>query len=271
MIGPVLLVGCGNMGGAMLDGWLGRGMDPVNVTVVEPFQTNANLAREKGITVVSSLADMSSEVPPAIVVFAVKPQQMVEVLPSYACFSKDAVYFSVAAGIPIAAFEINLGADAAIIRIMPNTPAQVLRGISVAFANSNVNTVQRAACHSMLEAIGEVGWIEDESLMDAVTATSGSGPAYVFLMIECLAKAGIEAGLPEDLALQLAQTTVSGSGELARQSGLDAATLRRNVTSPGGTTAAALELLMADNGLQSLMSRAVKAARNRSQKLAVGG
>lgn len=271
MMGPVLLVGCGKMGGAMLGGWLDRGLDAAAVTVVEPFEANAEIVRRMGVNVVAEAAGIAADLAPAVVVFAVKPQQMAEVAPAYARYAGVAVFISIAAGSPIAAFEDYLGADAAIIRVMPNTPAAVRRGISVACPNGHVDEAQRSACHDMLEAIGEVGWIDDESLMDAVTATSGSGPAYVFLMIECLARAAEEAGLPAALAGQLALATVAGAGELARLSDEEAAQLRKNVSSPGGTTVAALEVLMAADGLQPLMSKAVAAATRRSRELAKGG
>jgi len=271
MMGPVLLVGCGKMGGAMLGGWLDRGMDATSVTVVEPFEASAAIVRDMGVTVVASADEIAPDAKPAIVVFAVKPQQMADAAPAYAQYSDTALYFSIAAGTPISAFEDYLGSDAAIIRVMPNTPAAVRRGISVACSNANVNDAQREACNDMLEAIGDVGWIDDEGLMDAVTGTSGSGPAYIFLMIECLAQAGADAGLPADLAMRLAQATVSGSGELARLSDDEASVLRKNVTSPGGTTHAALQVLMADDGLQQLMTRAVAAATDRSRELAKGG
>jgi pyrroline-5-carboxylate reductase len=259
------------MGGAMLGGWLDRGMAAASVTVVEPFDANAARVRELGVNVVAGADDIAADLRPAVVVFAVKPQQMADVAPAYARFSADALFISIAAGVSIAAFEGYFGADAAIIRVMPNTPAAVRRGISIGCPNAGVGDDQRAACHDMLEAIGEVGWIDDESLMDAVTATSGSGPAYVFLMIECLAQAGTDAGLPADLARRLALATVSGAGELARLSDDDAAQLRLNVSSPGGTTVAALDVLMAADGLQSLMTKAVAAAAARSRELAKGG
>jgi len=270
MMGPVLLVGCGKMGGAMLGGWLDRGMVASDVTVVEPFEDNAALVRKLGVNVIAEAGEIAADFKPTVVVFAVKPQQMADAAPAYARYAKDAVYISIAAGTSIATFEDYLGSDAAIIRVMPNTPAAVRRGISVGCPNAGVSAEQRAACHDMLEAIGEVGWIDDEDLMDAVTATSGSGPAYVFLMIETLAQAAEDAGLPAELAQQLALATVSGARELARQSDDDAAQLRKNVSSPGGTTVAALEVLMADDGLQPLMTKAVAAATARSRELGKG-
>ena len=268
MSGPVLLVGCGKMGGAMLGGWLDRGMKADSVYVVDPFDDNRNAAADLGVHTFSSANELPGNLAPAVVILAVKPQQMADAAPAFSAFSSSAVYLSIAAGTPIATFENFLGDEAAIVRSMPNTPAAVRRGITVACPNNNVSDDQRSLCDDMLQAVGEVGWVDDEGLIDAVTATSGSGPAYVFLLIECLAKAGEAAGLTAEMAMQLASATVSGAGELARLSDEEAATLRKNVTSPGGTTAAALEVLMADDGLQPLMTKAVAAAADRSRELA---
>jgi pyrroline-5-carboxylate reductase len=264
----ILLVGCGKMGGAMLAGWLARGVAAGDVVVVEPFGTN-DIAAKYGVTAVAEASAINPAFAPDVVVFAVKPQGMDDVAPSYARYAAaGAVFLSIAAGRTIASFIRHLGVGAAIVRAMPNTPAAVGRGITVCCPNANTEKAQRVRCQALLEAVGEVGWVEDEALMDAVTAVSGSGPAYVFLLIECLAQAGVEAGLDPDLAGRLAAATVSGSGELARQSDEDAATLRQNVTSPGGTTAAALAVLMADDGLKPLMTRAIAAATARSKELA---
>ena len=268
MSGPVLLVGCGKMGGAMLSGWLDRGLEPSSVHVVEPFADNKLAAVKLGVNTYDAPGDLPGDLAPEVVIFAVKPQQMADAAPAFAGFTASAVYLSIAAGTPISTFENFLGSEAAIVRSMPNTPAAVRRGITVACPNKNVSAAQRDLCNDMLEAVGDVGWVDDESLIDAVTATSGSGPAYVFLLIECLAKAAEEAGLAPGMARQLASATVSGAGELARQSSEEASILRKNVTSPGGTTAAALAVLMADDGLQQLMTRAVAAAADRSRELA---
>jgi pyrroline-5-carboxylate reductase len=205
---------------------------------------------------------------PGVVVLAVKPQSMDGVLPRYrALVGPETVFLSIAAGRTIGYFERALG-DAAIVRAMPNTPAAVGEGMTVAVANAAVGAGQRGACDALLAAVGDVAWIEDEGLIDAVTAVSGGGPAYVFLLIECLAEAGRAAGLPADLAMRLARTTVAGSGALVRRSPEPAATLRRNVTSPNGTTQEALAVLMAEDGLQPLMTRAIAAATRRSRELA---
>jgi pyrroline-5-carboxylate reductase len=268
MAQELLLVGCGKMGGALLGGWLERGVDPASVTVVEPYGGEAIHDRH-GVAVVADAPALRGDFAPEIVTFAVKPQGMDDIVPAYRRFVRpETVFLSIAAGRTIASFERHLGDRAAIVRSMPNTPAAVGRGITVACANDAVSDAQKKRCHALLEAVGEVAWVADEALLDAVTAVSGSGPAYVFLLIECMARAGVAAGLGPALAERLARATVIGSGELARQSTEPAATLRENVTSPGGTTAAALEILMGKNGLRELMTRAIDAATRRSRELA---
>jgi pyrroline-5-carboxylate reductase len=260
----ILLIGCGKMGGALLAGWLDRGVKPADIRVVEPAPV-----AEKRVAVVKTADAVPHEFKPDVVVFAVKPQGMDAIVPAYRRFAEaGAVTLSIAAGKTIASFVKHLGERAAIVRSMPNTPAAVRRGITVACASASVSSAQRATCQSLLEAVGEVAWVENEALLDPVTAVSGSGPAYVFLLIECLEKAGVEAGLPAPLAAKLARAAVTGSGELARLSEESAAKLRENVTSPGGTTAAALEILMGKDGLAALMTRAVAAATRRSRELA---
>ncbi|MDO8607071.1 MAG: pyrroline-5-carboxylate reductase [Phaeospirillum sp.] len=258
----VLLVGCGKMGSAMLAGWLDQGIAPADMVVVEPS------APMLPATVVTDEAAIPAGFDPDVVVLAVKPQVMAEVLPPYGRF-KRAVFLSIAAGKPIDFFRTHLGQDAAIIRAMPNTPAAVRRGITVCCPGPGVDAARRALCQSLLEAVGEVGWVEDEALMDAVTAVSGSGPAYVFLLAEVMAAAGVAQGLPPELAARLARATVSGAGELLRQSADAAEQLRKNVTSPGGTTAAALAVLMAEtDGFGRLLAEAVAAATRRGKELA---
>ena len=267
----ILLVGCGKMGGAMLRGWLSRGVATENVVVIEPFEDAAVALRDElSVTVLDDVTAISPAFAPDIGVFAVKPQAMDDIVPFYAGFAaKGAVSLSIAAGRTISYFEGHLGKGAAIVRTMPNTPAAVGRGITAACANSHVSSVQRVACEKLLEAVGDVVWVESEDMIDAVTAVSGSGPAYVFWLIECMAKAGEAQGLPADIAARLARATVAGSGELARQSDEAAGVLRKNVTSPGGTTAAALDVLMAgEDGLEQLMGRAIDAATRRSRELA---
>ncbi|MCT8971955.1 pyrroline-5-carboxylate reductase [Microbaculum marinisediminis] len=265
--GPVLLVGAGKMGGAMLEGWLERGLPPANLTVLDPVPSAelSALAAGKGF----HLNPVSSTTPPQIAVIAVKPQVMDDVLAGVAARIPGAcAVVSVAAGKTIANLARHFPSGQPIIRTIPNTPAAIGRGITVCVANGDVDAGQRAAATSLLEACGEVAWIDDEALMDAVTAVSGSGPAYVFLLAECLAEAGVKAGLSADLAMQLARVTVSGAGELLHRSDLDPATLRKNVTSPGGTTEAALRVLMGEAGLGELMSDAVAAATKRGKELA---
>ena len=270
MSSALILVGSGKMGGALLAGWLDQGLDASDVTVVEPHpETASALRRRHGVTVVDTADAIDAAVRPDVVVFAVKPQVVGAVVPAYTRFlGTGPVFLSIAAGKTIATFEHALGHDAAVVRAMPNTPAAVGRGITVACANGRTTAGQRALCSRLLEAVGVVAWVEDEALIDAVTAVSGSGPAYVFLLVECLAMAGMDAGLPADLAERLARATVAGAGELLHRSDEPAETLRRNVTSPGGTTAAALEVLMGSRGLRPLMTAAVEAARKRSRELA---
>jgi pyrroline-5-carboxylate reductase len=261
---PILLVGCGKMGGALLAGWRERAVAP-RFVVVEPAAP-ASLAPE--ITWHAAPEALAPDFVPAAVVFAVKPQSLDDVAPHYRRFSGRSAFLSIAAGKTLGFFARALGTEAAAVRAMPNTPAAIGRGISVACAGPRVGTAERALCGRLLEAVGEVAWVEDEGLLDAVTAVSGSGPAYVFLLIECLAKAGVAAGLPEELASRLARATVAGSGELARISPDSAARLREAVTSPGGTTRAALDVLMAPGGLEKLLTDAVAAATRRSRELA---
>ncbi len=265
----VLLAGGGKMGSALLAGWMERGIDAADVTVIEPDEETAKGVAERfGVTVVAEPAGAEGAAPGAVVL-AVKPQSMDAAVSAYAGFAGgDTVFISIAAGKTIAYFEDKLGPGAAIVRAMPNIPAAVGRGITVASANANVGDAQLRLCDTLLRAVGEVAWIDDEGLMDAVTAVSGSGPAYVFLLAECMAEAGIEAGLPAELAAQLAHATVAGAGELLHQSGEGAAGLRADVSSPGGTTAAALDILMADDGLRPLIAKAVSAAAKRSRELA---
>jgi pyrroline-5-carboxylate reductase len=270
---PALLIGCGKMGGALLAGWLARGTagPDAPVIIVEPASPATAPFRSKpGVTVLAAADEIAADPAPRVVVFAVKPQGMEKVVPAYRRFVSPAtVFLSIAAGRPIAFFEHHLGAGAAVVRTMPNTPAAIGRGISVACANGHVLPQQRELCGRLLSAVGDVAWVDDERLLDPVTAVSGSGPAYVFLLVEALAEAGAAAGLPADLAMRLARATVAGSGELLHQASEPAEQLRRNVTSPGGTTAAALEVLMARRGgLTGLLKRAVAAATRRSRELA---
>jgi pyrroline-5-carboxylate reductase len=267
--GPILLVGGGKMGGALLAGWLKHGVAPTDIIVIEPDQKSAAELRERYQVAVSDAMPGDLERAPTLVLFAVKPQVLPTVAPPYKRYvGPNTAFLSIAAGKTIGFFERHLGPDAAIIRAMPNTPAAVGRGITVLYANGATSEEQMGFCETLMNAVGEVRWAVEEAQFDAVTAVSGSGPAYVFLLIECLAEAGVAAGLPAELAMDLARATVAGSGELAHRSDQPAETLRRNVTSPGGTTAAALEVLMGKDGLQELMTKAIAAAARRSKELA---
>jgi pyrroline-5-carboxylate reductase len=265
--GTIVLIGAGKMGAAMLDGWIGLGLEPSRVAVIEPQpspEISALAARGVKLN-----PDPAAVPDPAVIVIAVKPQVAAKVVPAAApLVGRSTVIVSIMAGQRLAALERALPAGSAIVRTMPNTPAAIGRGITVAVANARVSPPQRDLAHRLLAAIGAVEWVDDEGLLDAVTAVSGSGPAYVFLLAEALAQAGAAAGLPADLAERLARATVAGSGELLHRSPLDAATLRRNVTSPGGTTEAALGVLMDEDGLAPLMRQAVAAATRRSRELA---
>lgn len=261
----ILLVGCGKMGGALLAGWLRRGVPASDIVVVEP----GGAPVPEGVRRVNAAAAVPAGFSPAIVMLAVKPQSMDEALPPYAVYAgQGACFLSIAAGKTLAGMAKHLGPAAAIVRSMPNTPAAVGEGITVACANSNVTPAQRDHCAELLGAVGDVAWVDQEELLDAVTAVSGSGPAYVFHLTECLAQAGEAVGLAPDLALRLARATVSGSGALMKQSPEHPAQLRKNVTSPNGTTQAALDVLMAADGLAPLLARAVAAAEKRSRELA---
>ncbi len=267
----LLLAGCGKMGSAMLAGWLENPYQKSDIVVIEPNGEIAqNIASRFGVATVARPDDLNpNETAPDVIVFAVKPQVMDDVVPAYGQFAASGcVYLSIAAGKTIGYFQSILGQTAAIVRAMPNTPAAVGRGITVACANGPATEAQIALCDTLLGAVGEVAWSDDEGQLDAVTALSGGGPAYVFLLAECLAQAGMDAGLPADLAHRLARATVAGSGELLFQSSDQPATLRHNVTSPGGTTAEALKILMADDGWQPLITKAIAAATKRSKELA---
>ena len=263
--GTIALAGAGKMGGAMLTGWLAQGLDAKRVVVIEPQPSaEINALAAKGIRLNPSAGDAGAV---DTLVVAVKPQSFREAGAALKQFvGSSTLVVSIMAGTTIAALEEVCGGM--VVRAMPNTPAAIGRGITVAVAAKNVSAAQRTTADALLRATGSVEWVDDESLMDAVTAVSGSGPAYVFLLAEELARAGVEAGLPAELATKLARETVAGSGELLHRSELAPATLRQNVTSPGGTTAAALDVLMGPNGLQPLLTRAVAAATQRSKDLA---
>jgi len=261
----LLLVGCGKMGGALLDGWLSRGLATADVLVAEPVE--ALRPKKPGLRTVGSTSEISET--PEIVVLAVKPQTMDAVLPDLRRFAEaGSVFLSIAAGKTLKYFASHLGAAAKVVRSMPNTPAAVRQGITVACAAKGVSAAEKKRCQDLLEAVGQALWVEDEALLDPVTALSGSGPAYVFLLVEAMAAAGAKLGLSLEMAMQLARATVAGSGELLRQSSEAAQQLRINVTSPGGTTAEALKVLMAADGIQPVFDKALAAASRRSKELA---
>ncbi len=265
--GPIVLIGAGNMGGAMLSGWLKSGVNGADILVIDPGPppAMAKLIADNGVRHATSAPD---GVEAAVIFIAVKPQVMEAVLPPLKpLVGPSTVIVSVAAGKTLAFIETRLGA-AATVRAMPNTPAMIGRGVTGAFANARVSDAQRSQVHDLLKVSGPVEWVETEGDIDAVTAVSGSGPAYVFYLVECMAEAGRKAGLKADLAMRLARETVAGAGELLHQSPDDASKLRQNVTSPGGTTAAALAVLMAEDGMQPLFDQAIAAARKRAEELA---
>lgn len=261
----MVLLGCGKMGSAMLAGWLSRGMPAQSVWVVDPKPSDWLSAQDVHVN-----APLPQD--PALVLVAVKPQMMGEALPTLKRYGGGGVLFvSVAAGTSIATYEDLLGAATPVIRAMPNTPAAVGRGITALIGNARAGEDEMALAETLLSAVGQTVRLDDEGQMDAVTGVSGSGPAYVFHLIEALAAAGAAQGLPEALAMQLAKATVAGAGALAEAAEEDPGQLRVNVTSPNGTTQAALEVLMdEENGFPALLNRAVAAAADRSRELSRG-
>ncbi len=264
--GLLVLVGAGKMGSALLDGWLRFGLKPTNVAVIEPSPSpQVRTLAERGVRLNPNAGALTGA---AAIVIAVKPQAAEQVMPAVApLIASSTIVISIMAGRTLQFLSRTTKSANALVRAMPNTPAAIGRGITVAVP-LRANIAQRELAHRLLSATGTVEWIEDEALMDAVTAVSGSGPAYVFLLAETLAQAGTAAGLPPPLAAKLARETVAGSGELLHGSALDASALRENVTSPGGTTAAALDVLMGKDGLSPLMNKAIAAATRRSRELA---
>jgi len=264
--GSIVLVGAGNMGGALMAGWIDAGVPGQAITVIDPAPSPEMQQR---ITDAGALHAISPPqgISPEIVFLAVKPQVMDAVLPSLkGIVSPDTVIVSIAAGKTLASIQAHLG-EGAMVRAMPNTPAMIGRGVTGAYANARVSAAQRAQVDALLNVSGPVEWVASEQDIDAVTAVSGSGPAYVFYLVECMAEAGRKAGLPADLAMRLARETVSGAGELLHRSPETPSRLRQNVTSPGGTTAAALSVLMAEDGMQPLFDKAIAAARQRAEEL----
>jgi pyrroline-5-carboxylate reductase len=263
----IVLVGFGNMGQALVRGWLAKGRESSSIGIVDPAPAARAVAAQLGVAA-EERVDAAARAAD-VVVLAVKPNQLKDVLPQCASFARGAVFLSIAAGKTIAEIDRALGSGAAVVRAMPNTPAAIGRGMTALVANPAVSRVQRALCGELLAAVGAVAWLDDERHMDAVTAISGSGPAYVFLLIECLQDAAVELGLDAALAKQLALATVEGAGAYAAGAPDEPAELRRRVTSPNGTTQAALDVLMAQPGLRELLVRATEAAARRSHELAM--
>jgi pyrroline-5-carboxylate reductase len=264
--GVLVLVGAGKMGGALLEGWVRLGLDPQNIAVIEPaIPSHIAALTQRGLQLNPNPRALKNV---AAIVLAVKPQVAPQAIPPLGpLVSPSTTVVSIMAGRTLKFLSEALAKPCALVRAMPNTPAAIGRGITVAVP-LGANDAQRSLANRLLSATGAVEWTADETLMDAVTAVSGSGPAYVFLLAEALTQAGVAAGLPHEMAAKLARETVAGSGELLHQSPLDAAVLRENVTSPGGTTAAALAVLMGPDGLTALMEKAVAAATARSRQLA---
>lgn len=260
----ILLIGFGNMGQALVRGWLKVGRPAATIEIVDPAAASRAAATKLGVAAHEDASGAAARAD--VVLLAVKPNQLVGVLPQ--CAAARAVFLSIAAGKTIAEIAARLPEGAAVVRAMPNTPAAIGKGMTALVANSAVSAAQRALCGELLSAVGTVAWLEEERHMDAVTAISGSGPAYVFLLIECLEQAARELGLDAALAKQLALATVAGAGEYAAAAGEGAAELRRRVTSPNGTTQAALNVLMAEPGMRELLERATRAAAERSRELA---
>ncbi len=265
----ICLVGAGNMGGAMLTGWLESGISPENIVVLDPAPREEMVALLAGHKIIAQKSPPSGYQPDVLII-AVKPQLMEKVLPTLAKLAgPQTVSVSIAAGTPISTIKKHLG-KSAVVRAMPNTPALLRRGVTVGFANEEVSEKQRQLVDQLLQAIGKVAWVSEERQIDAVTAVSGSGPAYVFHLAETMAAAAMTEGLSEELANLLARETIAGAGEMLSQIAQPASILRENVTSPNGTTAAALAVLMADPGLGALMAKAIAAARQRAEELAAG-
>ena len=267
--GPLLLAGVGKMGGAVLSGLLARGLKPERILVQDPAPSAemAALLAKHGIRCAPAIDALRE--PPSIILLAVKPQVLDEALAPLAKHAgPDTLVLTIAAGRSLQSIEAQLPERTSVIRAMPNTPAAIGRGITVAAPNPHVSPAQRKLADELLSSLGKVLWVEDESLLDPVTAVSGSGPAYVFLLVECLAEAGQAAGLDAELAEELARATVTGSAALLDQTDLHVSKLREHVTSPGGTTAAALAILNGPEGLRPLLKAAVAEATKRGRELA---
>lgn len=262
----ILIIGLGNMGQALVKGMLNDGIIHNNIHAVDISDKAKIDANALNINLHTSPPENLN---PSLILIAIKPQMIDKILPLYKNFvSSNCVFLSIAAGATINKFENILGKDAAIIRSMPNTPAAIGKGMTVLFANNNVNSEQKSMATSLLNTAGETAWVENEKLLDTVTAVSGSGPAYFFLMMEALTEAGIKNGLPKDIAQKLAVTTAWGASSLAKheEETTSPAQLREMVTSPNGTTAAGLQVLY-DENLVEIINKTVTAAKKRSEEL----
>jgi len=268
---PLILIGCGKMGGAMLQGWLKKGLGENAVIIVDPYLEGAKkmAAGVPDSQFYEKLSDLPESISPSFVILAVKPQMMDDALSDLNRLDlRETVFVSIAAGKTIEYFQSHLGDEAAVVRSMPNTPAAIGYGMTAAFANAHVNDDEKSIVETLLNTVGLFEWVDAEKLLDAVTAVSGSGPAYVFHLVEAMAAAGAKVGLPEDLSLKLATQTIIGAGALLDQADEGATQLRINVTSPNGTTQAALDVLMGEEGIGRVVDKAVRAATERSKELA---
>ncbi|HEX2593879.1 MAG TPA: pyrroline-5-carboxylate reductase [Rhizomicrobium sp.] len=267
MADPILLIGAGRMGGALLKGWIAKGLTPIIAVEPRPSPNLLKIARKAKVTIVPSIGDVKAKRVRACVI-ALKPQILqTEAASLKAIAQSGALIVSIAAGTTIAFLKKACGGKARVIRAMPNTPGSIGCGITGIFAAAGTTPKDRALAESLLAALGQTVWVKREAQIDSVTAVSGSGPAYVFLMVEALAEAGVAEGLPRTVAEQLARATITGAGALLAAEPTEPAVLRQNVTSPGGTTAAALQVLMAEDGLPALMRKAVAAANRRAEEL----
>lgn len=263
--GPIALIGCGKMGGALLKGWLEKGIPSDQLQIVEPQAKSGQFGPD--LHVFANAQQISEKT--ALIVIAVKPQLLEEILPTYQIFADRSLFLTIAAGKERAFYRNILGQNARIVRAMPNTPAAIGRGMSVLLESKDIDPASLSFCGELMSAVGDIAWVREEEQMHAVTALSGGGPAYVFLLIETLAKAGEKVGLPSDLSMVLARKTVEGAGELSRLSSETAAEMRQAVTSPKGTTLEALNVLMDERtGIQNLFDQAIKSAADRSRELA---
>lgn len=267
---PIVMVGGGKMGGALMQGWLASGLKPQSLFLIEPNEAARESWHAQDVAVFPSLAAVPAGLRPSVIVLAVKPQIMSTIMADLRRFTggRATLFLSIAAGRDLRFFAEGLGDAVPVVRAMPNTPALIGQGATAACANHLATDAHRSLATALLRAVGILEWLDDEALLDVVTSLSGSGPAYVFLLTEALTKAGIAAGLSPDLSARLSRATVAGAGSLLAQSTDDPAQLRKNVTSPGGTTERALQVLMSEAGIEALLIRAVAAGAARSRELA---